>query len=94
VENCSGGRVEWHLANRFNSPEFSLIRASFLALDQRVSWRSRWPGMTEARMPGRMAPEAGLVSGTSHFIKFSSLVYNNLKHFLSSFRHVLYSVFY
>ena len=35
-----------------------------------------------------MAPEVGLVSATTHFIEFSTIVYNNLRHFTSSFRHV------
>src|ERR1035438_5454402 len=35
-----------------------------------------------------MAPEVGLVSATTHFIEFSTIGYNNLRHFTSSFRHV------
>src|ERR1035438_9781906 len=40
-----------------------------------------------------MAPELGLVSATTHFIEFSTIGYNNLRHFRSSFRHVPNRVF-
>jgi hypothetical protein len=37
----AGGRTAWHWANRFNSAELTVIKASFLALDQHLSCRSR-----------------------------------------------------
>src|SRR5271165_324264 len=41
----------------------------------------------------KLAPEVGLVSATTHFIEFSTIVYNNLRHFTSSFHHVPNGVF-